>query len=619
MEPGTYPVLPAVSAAPVGHSFFASAGVGQAELRRAAALGLELGLPPHRVLLTHGLLTPRRYVEALAAMLHVTAVALPEHAMPDDVLIDATGQTPETVAAAVAAARANHLKPVLFAAAADRDVGASESLALATVAAAVHGLQSVSPVYSSGHRMWLWQYVMAALAFGAAIGLASAAPATAGVVALVGSAALFAVIVMLRLLVLAAALLLPPGAAFARPSPRRKWPLRDSDLPTYSVLVPLFREAAIVPDLIDALRDLDYPMAKLDIVLILEDADAATRRAVDRVPRPPNMRVIIVPDRQPRTKPKALNMALALTRGELVAVFDAEDVPAPRQLRDAAAAFAANPGRYACLQARLAIYNPRQSWLTRHFTLEYAALFHTLLPALVHWRLPLPLSGTSNHFPRAVLEAAAWDPFNVTEAADLGIRLLRLGGEVGLLDSETDEEAPFMFRQWLPQRTRWIKGWMQTYLVHTRQPLRLIRDIGPWSAFGFHALIGGFIASALAYPLLLAAVILEMTRSVPFATEPGSLHHVALTVAVVDFLAGMVAALVVLIIGARRAGLSSLAPHIALAPVYWLLISLAAYRALVQIVFRPHLWEKTEHSARPRRSASAKPRRPSNPQAGSVD
>ena len=182
--------------------------------------------------------------------------------------------------------------------------------------------------------------------------------------------------------------------------------LCDAELPTYTVLVPLFREAAIVPDLIEALAAIDYPPPKLDIVLILEESDHATRRAVARSPRPACMRVIVVPDGQPRTKPKALNVALALTRGELVAVFAAEDVPSPGQLRQAAAVFAAHPGRYACLQARLAIYNPRQSLLTRHFALEYAALFHALLPALVRWNLPLPLSGTSNHFPRAVLEAS---------------------------------------------------------------------------------------------------------------------------------------------------------------------------------------------------------------------
>jgi cellulose synthase/poly-beta-1,6-N-acetylglucosamine synthase-like glycosyltransferase len=213
--------------------------------------------------------------------------------------------------------------------------------------------------------------------------------------------------------------------------------LSDAELPTYAVLVPLFREAAILPDLVEALAAIDYPRAKLDIALILEESDRPTRAAASRAELPPHMRVIVVPDRQPRTKPRALATALGLTRGELVAVYDAEDIPAVNQLRAAAAAFAREPGRYACLQARLAIYNPRQSWITRHFTLEYAALFHALLPAIVRLGWPVPLSGTSNHFVRAVLDQCQWDPFNVTEDAELGIRLTRRGGGIGLLDSDT--------------------------------------------------------------------------------------------------------------------------------------------------------------------------------------
>ena len=255
-------------------------------------------------------------------------------------------------------------------------------------------------------------------------------------------------------------------------------------------------------------------------------------------------------------------------------------------------------GRHHCAQARLSIHNAKQSWLTRHFTLEYAALFQALLPGLVRLGLPVPLSGTSNHFPRRVLDAEPWDPFNVTEDADLGIRLARRGGRIGLIDSDTWEEAPYRFGQWLPQRTRWIKGWMQTWLVHTREPFRLLRELGPWRAFGFHALIGGFLVSVLSYPVMLAALIIELCRTTPFETVPGSLHHIAMTIALTDAGIGFAAALVMLVIGARRARLQDIAGNIFTAPVYWLLISVAGWRALVQLIHKPHLWEKTEHHAR---------------------
>ena len=603
METGTHPVG-RTAARPLGLAFLRHAGLTRTDAQRIiASRAASLGLPVHRVLLSEGWLSAEAYVAALAADLGVASVLRPDDANPADVLIDATGSPPEVVAAAVTEVLARRRTPVLFASALDRDADAHETFVRATAAAAIADLKTASPVASAGRRMWLWQYIAAALAFGSSIGLFLAAPQQAGGLVLIGAAVLFTLIVFFRLLVLAAALV-KPSAIVARPRRNHRARLKDADLPLYSVLVPLFREADIVPDLIDALSALDYPVPKLEIVLILEESDRATRRAVACASVPAHFRIIVVPDGQPRTKPKALNVALALTRGEIVAVFDAEDVPARGQLRQAAAIFMRHPGRYACLQARLAIYNPRQSRLTRQFALEYAALFHVLLPALVWWRLPLPLSGTSNHFPRAVLEASTWDPFNVTEDADLGIRLTRKAGRIGLLDSDTYEEAPVTFRQWLPQRTRWIKGWMQTYLVHTRQPFRLLRDLGLWRTFGFHALIGGFLASVLALPISLLVIAIEFASASPFAMEPGSLHHVALTIALIDFAVGIAAALLAVVIGAARARLGAIAWHILFAPVYWLLISLAAYRALIQIVWCPHLWEKTEHDprARPRRT-----------------
>ena len=240
------------------------------------------------------------------------------------------------------------------------------------------------------------------------------------------------------------------AAAFRRLRPLRLEPMFDARLPTYAVLVPLYREAGIVPDLVAHLGRIDYPKTKLQIVLILEADDAETRAAVARHVDGPHFEVIAVPPGGPRTKPKALTYALPFVRADYVVVFDAEDRPEPDQLRKAAAAFRERP-HLGCVQARLAPDN-RDSWLARMFTVEYAANFELLLPALAEWGAPLPLGGTSNHFPRAVLErVAAWDPFNVTEDADLGIRLARFGYRTATIVSRTYEEAPVTFRQWLPQ------------------------------------------------------------------------------------------------------------------------------------------------------------------------
>lgn len=234
-------------------------------------------------------------------------------------------------------------------------------------------------------------------------------------------------------------------------------------LPTYSVLVPLYKEANMVPALLANLAALDYPHEKLDIKLVVEPNDTETRAALETVRHDSRFEVFVVPDAGPRTKPKALSAALPFARGELVVVYDAEDEPAPDQLRVAAAAFAtAGPG-LACVQASLAVRNAGDNWLTKHFAAEYAGLFDVFLPALAGKRLPLPLGGTSNHFRAATLrKVGGWDPHNVTEDADLGMRLARFGFRTGVIDSTTMEEAPADFRNWLNQRTRWFKGWMRS-------------------------------------------------------------------------------------------------------------------------------------------------------------
>ena len=246
------------------------------------------------------------------------------------------------------------------------------------------------------------------------------------------------------------------ATAFRRLRPLRLEPLSDRQLPTYAVLVPLYREAPVVRDLVAHLARLDYPSAKLQILLLIEADDRETRAALAEHITAPHFEIVTVSPGGPRTKPNALTYALSFVRADFVVVFDAEDRPEPGQLRQAAAAFRERP-ELGCVQARLTPDND-DSWLARMFAVEYAANFDVVLPALAEWKAPLPLGGTSNHFPRAILErVAAWDPYNVTEDADLGIRLARFGYRTATIRSRTYEEAPVTFRQWLPQRRRWIR------------------------------------------------------------------------------------------------------------------------------------------------------------------
>jgi glycosyltransferase XagB len=383
--------------------------------------------------------------------------------------------------------------------------------------------------------------------------------------------------------------------------PHRRLPeiramLFDDELPTYSVLVPLFKETGVLPQLLGALRGLDYPKDRLDIKLILEESDVAMQRAVARHCLEDYFDVIIVPSGTPQTKPRALNYALAFARGALVTIYDAEDLPDPRQLRIAAETFEAAPRDLACVQAELAFFNTGDGWLARQFALEYGSLFRVILPALAAEGLPLPLGGTSNHFRRDILEATgAWDPFNVTEDADLGVRLARAGYRTGVIVSRTLEEANVSPISWIKQRSRWLKGFLLTWLVHMREPRCLWRDLGPAGFWVASTMTLGVFLSAALYPLCLAKVMFDIVVQ-PLPENLSTLNDVLTGLAIVLFACGYVCALLVARQGLGSKPLSG--PWIfalLTMPVYWLMFMPAAWLAFYEALFRPFHWHKTQH------------------------
>lgn len=370
--------------------------------------------------------------------------------------------------------------------------------------------------------------------------------------------------------------------------------LREEDLPTYTVLVPMYREPEVLPILAAALRRLDYPLAKLDVKLVLEADDEATIAAAKALDLEGIFEIVVVPPSEPRTKPKACNYALQLATGEYLVIYDAEDKPEPDQLKKAVAAFRKADPRTACLQARLNFYNADENWLTRMFTLDYSLWFDLMLPALDRFRMPIPLGGTSNHFRTSVLrELRAWDPFNVTEDADLGIRLAKKGYRVGVIDSTTFEEANCAVGNWIRQRSRWLKGYMQTWLVHMRDPVALLRAIGPRGFVAFQLFVGGTVAAALINPLLWATFLAWLLlRSTIFAELfPGWLLYPS----GLALILGNTALVYLAAIGPLKRSRYGLVAWALSVPVYWALMSIAGWKALVQLVCRPFYWEKTRH------------------------
>ena len=368
----------------------------------------------------------------------------------------------------------------------------------------------------------------------------------------------------------------------------------DRTLPVYTILVPLYREANVLPRLVQALRHLDYPADKLDIKLIVESDDNETAIVAEALGSVAPFHVVRVPVGTPRTKPRACNYAFAFARGEFAVIYDAEDRPEPDQLRKAIGQFRAGPREVACLQAHLNFYNADENWLTRLFALDYALWFDVLMPGLEKLRLPMPLGGTSNHFRTSALrDAMAWDPFNVTEDADLGIRLAQMGMRVAMLDSTTFEEAPTTLPAWLKQRSRWLKGYIQTWLVHMRDPAALRRRTGWRGLMSLQLFLGGSVLSALVNPLLWATFV----GSCVFAArdETTFAWHTPTSISAMGLLAGNAVLTWLAIAAPKRRGWIHLAPYGFTVSFYWLLISVAAWRGLLQLFTRPFHWEKTEH------------------------
>lgn len=370
--------------------------------------------------------------------------------------------------------------------------------------------------------------------------------------------------------------------------------LRDRDLPTYSILVPAYRESAVIGRLLRSLRALDYPADKLDILLLLEEDDAETLAAAKAAAPGANVRLMVVPSGQPQTKPKACNVGLLFAHGEYLVIYDAEDQPEPDQLKKAVLAFRRGPKELVCLQAALNYYNWDENFLTRMFTLEYSFWFDYLLPGLDKLRMPIPLGGTSNHFKTHILrELGGWDPFNVTEDADLGIRAAMHGYRVGIVNSTTYEEANKKLGNWIRQRSRWIKGYMQTALVFSRNPVALVRRAGLRQTLGFALLIGGTPLIFLFQPIsILLTIGWLVTRTT--ALDP-LFPPVILYLSLFNLLIGNALAIYINMFAVFKRRLHPLVLFSLLNPLYWLLHSIASFKALGQLFTRPYYWEKTTH------------------------
>lgn len=372
--------------------------------------------------------------------------------------------------------------------------------------------------------------------------------------------------------------------------------LKDAELPIYSVLCPLYKESEVLPGFLRAMAAIDWPKDKLEVVLLLEENDAETIAVARNMSLPSYVRVVVVPESQPKTKPKACNYGLGFVRGKYVVIYDAEDIPDPLQLKKAYVGFRTASPDVRCLQAKLNYFNPHQNILTRLFTAEYSLWFDVLLPGLQSINTVIPLGGTSNHFRRRdLLSCEGWDPFNVTEDCDLGVRMFKRGFRTAIIDSVTLEEANSGIGNWIRQRSRWIKGYMQTYLVHMREPVQFFREHGG-HALLFQLMVGMRLTFLVINPILWLVTIVYFTFRATLgpsieALYPGGVFYIAAA----SMIFGNFAALYAYMIGCAKRGHWSVVKYVFFIPFYWLMGSIAALMAAYQLFVKPHYWEKTRH------------------------
>ncbi|MCC2097922.1 MAG: glycosyltransferase, partial [Hyphomicrobiales bacterium] len=597
-------------------------GVPPGALARATAIARTCGVRPEQALMADGMVSEQRYYSALARHLGLRYVA-------GEVLLDAGTKFPQSILTGFAplpcgdaGAGDASAGPAWLVAPQDRRIDELftlrhrgtlpvERFAIATpehlralvmahdgqkaADISANALCSRRPDLSARSAMPVW---MKAVLAAAVLLLMLLAGAGAGrlfwLVWSLFAGAVFSGSIVLRLF--AAAGSFDPLSREELLLRRTKAPrIPDCNLPHYTIVAALYREAASAQQLAAALRRIDYPAAKLQIIIVLEEDDSETRQAFEALDLPARFQFVVLPDGRPRTKPRGLNAALALARGEYICVFDAEDIPGRLQLREAVAVFDACEPDVACVQARLTIDNRNESWLARLFAIEYAALFDVINPGLAWMRMPMLLGGTSNHFSTSVLRALyGWDAWNVTEDADLGLRLARFGYRVEVLASSTREEAPVTAGQWMRQRRRWVKGWMQTLLVHLRHPRQVLGELGVLRSIIAFLQVGGGILG-----FLLGPVFAVVTTSLIFW---GDMLRPATTLGIVVstcwcfvFLAGLISAFWPLWLGLQRRRLLAQAPWLLTMPAYWLLQTIAAWWALADLLRDPFHWHKTEH------------------------
>ncbi len=380
------------------------------------------------------------------------------------------------------------------------------------------------------------------------------------------------------------------------PQPPRM--LRDDEkvnLPVISVVLPVYKEKEIIPQLCQRMMDMDYPPENLDLIFVFESGDDETIEAFQQYPKPAHFKGLVSPDVKPKTKPKALNVALRETKGDLLVIFDAETLPETDQFMKVVAAFRGDP-TLDYIHCRIDVYNPNRNWITKMYTAEFSFFYNFFLPGLATVHSPTPISGHSVYFRREQLvKVGGWDAYNLAEDCDIGIRMFRNGYKrATVLDSYSWEQSTTNIFSWMKQRTRWMQGFVQTSMVNLRFPALLWKDLGGLRnmvLFLFHVPGGVFLNG-----LNLAQwgmLVFWYATSDPIIQS--IFTDVLLYLSVVSFILGNIIFTYFNLIGLFYRKYYSFVGQALFSPVYWIMLSFATVRAIIRFFLQESTWDKTTH------------------------
>jgi cellulose synthase/poly-beta-1,6-N-acetylglucosamine synthase-like glycosyltransferase len=364
------------------------------------------------------------------------------------------------------------------------------------------------------------------------------------------------------------------------------------DLPKYAIFLPCRNEKiGVIKKLIENIDNINYPKDKLDVMLLIDQDDDYLEEALN-LELPNHFRIISASVGFPFTKPKVTNLGLALTDAKYGVIYDSEDRPDRNQLMDVVSEFNQDSD-LVCVQCRLHYTNKKNNLLTRFFNLEYLNWFGLTIHGLSKAQLSdypvIPLGGTSNHYDLEVLKSmGGHDAYNITEDAALGVHFALENKKIKTINSVTEELAVDELWTWIKQRTRWNLGHLITYVVFSRNFNENFKKLGAVRYLNLVlVLLGNFIVPFIT-PLLFTIFILDFfgygagetfIKNLPYITLIGNYLLIVISHALASIMLQRGKNLILCL----------------LQPFYYLLHSVASWRALYKFFTAPTVWEKTNH------------------------